>query len=131
LQIYKTRVQKIGLVAGPLIFAFVVMSPIEGLSFEAKVVLGAALWMSAWWVTEAIPLYATSLLPLVIFPQSVSEEVEILMKNEDGACVVEPSDRIPRTISNCQYDEGDTIMVTYNANQPIITSHELLRKGQN
>jgi solute carrier family 13 (sodium-dependent dicarboxylate transporter), member 2/3/5 len=68
LRIYKTRVQKIGLVAGPLIFAFVVMSPIEGLSFEAKVVLGAALWMSAWWVTEAIPLYATSLLPLVIFP---------------------------------------------------------------
>jgi hypothetical protein len=67
----------------------------------------------------------------VIFPQSFREEVQVLIKNEDGACVVEPSDRIPRTISNCQYDEGDTVMVTYNANQPMITSHELLRKGEN
>lgn len=65
----------------------------------------------------------------VIFPQSVTEETQVLVKNEqDGTCVIETSDDIPRTISDCQYDEGDTIRVTYNFNQPIITSHELVEK---
>jgi hypothetical protein len=35
LRIDKTRVQKIGLIAGPLIFTAVVIYPIEDLSFEA------------------------------------------------------------------------------------------------
>ena len=67
----------------------------------------------------------------VIFPQSVTEETQVIVNNPDGTCVIETSDDIPRTISNCQYDEGDTIRVTYNSNQPIITSHELVEKGGN
>jgi hypothetical protein len=27
-----------------------------------------AVWMAAWWLSEAIPVYATALLPLVLFP---------------------------------------------------------------
>ena len=29
---------------------------------------GVMVWMAIWWMTEAIPLYATALLPLVLFP---------------------------------------------------------------
>ena len=51
-----------------MLFVIVVVSPIEELSIEAKIVLGTALWMASWWVTAAIPIYATSLIPLILFP---------------------------------------------------------------
>lgn len=60
--------RKIGLVSGPLLFVLIINLPIEGLSFEAKVVLGTAILMSAWWVSEALPIYVTALIPVVIFP---------------------------------------------------------------
>lgn len=59
---------KVGLVAGPLVFVLVALSPIADLSFEAKVVLGLALWMAGWWVTAAIPIYATAFLPVIVLP---------------------------------------------------------------
>lgn len=37
-------------------------------SREACMVLGLAMWMAAWWITEALPLAATSLLPIVVLP---------------------------------------------------------------
>lgn len=35
---------------------------------DERAVLCVALWMMAWWLTEAVPLAATSLLPLVLLP---------------------------------------------------------------
>jgi sodium-dependent dicarboxylate transporter 2/3/5 len=35
---------------------------------EAARVAGVAGWMGAWWITEVVPLAATSLLPIVLFP---------------------------------------------------------------
>lgn len=40
----------------------------SGLSFSAKLVLAITLWMAVWWITEAIPIYVTALLPLILFP---------------------------------------------------------------
>lgn len=40
----------------------------DDLSFEGKIVLGTAIWMATWWVTEAVPLYVAALLPIVLFP---------------------------------------------------------------
>ena len=37
-------------------------------SFEARIVLATTIWMAIWWITEAIPIYITALIPLVIFP---------------------------------------------------------------
>lgn len=74
----KPEISRIGLVLGPVLFAIIVLAPIGGLSLEAKIVLGTAFLMGAWWVTEAIPIYITALLPLVVFPIShVTELVQV------------------------------------------------------
>lgn len=39
-----------------------------GMPHDARVVLALAIWMAAWWMTEAVPLSVTSLLPLVVLP---------------------------------------------------------------
>ena len=59
----------LGLVLGPLLFAFVQFGPsAEGLSAEATAALAVALWVGAWWVTEAVPIAVSALLPIVLFP---------------------------------------------------------------
>ncbi len=66
--ILKNRVSDIGLITGPLIFISTVLFPIDNLSYDGTIVLGITLWMTLWWITEAIPIYVTALLPLVLFP---------------------------------------------------------------
>ncbi len=61
--------QKWGLLLGPLLFALLLAAPTPaGMNVEAKRALAAAVWIAIWWVTEAIPIPATSLLPIVLFP---------------------------------------------------------------
>ena len=38
---------------------------------------------------------------------------------------MEGSDRVPRNISNCPYNTGDTVSITYKPQQPSIEQHEL------
>ncbi len=60
-----------GLFLGPLLFilALVFVQP-EGMSAEARAILAGTLWIATWWITEAVPIAATSLLPIVLFPLS-------------------------------------------------------------
>jgi hypothetical protein len=60
-----------------------------------------------------------------LFAPSITEDVQVSIKNEDGTCIAEGSDRVPRTISNCPYNTGDTISITYKPQQPSIERHEL------
>lgn len=61
--------RSIGLIIGPLVFAIAALtSPPEGMSAQAWLVAGLVIWMAAWWMTEAIPLTATALLPFVVLP---------------------------------------------------------------
>lgn len=53
---------------GPALFLIVWIAPTGGLEGNAKLVAGIALWMAVWWVTEAAPLAATSLVPIVMLP---------------------------------------------------------------
>jgi solute carrier family 13 (sodium-dependent dicarboxylate transporter), member 2/3/5 len=63
------RRQRIGIFLGPVVFLFLLLlPPPEGLAPEAWAVAGVALFMAIWWVTEAIPIPATALLPIVLFP---------------------------------------------------------------
>ncbi|MCG8462194.1 MAG: anion permease [Holophagales bacterium] len=60
---------RIGLIAGPVIFAVMGLLPAPaGLEPAAWSTAAVGLWMATWWMSEAIPIAATSLLPLVLFP---------------------------------------------------------------
>ncbi|UCC71163.1 MAG: SLC13/DASS family transporter [Gemmatimonadota bacterium] len=55
--------------AGPVIFAVLVLLPRpEGVTPEGHATLAMAGWMAAWWLTVAVPLAVTALLPLVLIP---------------------------------------------------------------
>jgi len=62
------KINNIGLVIGPLLFIIFFIFNFDIFTYEAKIVLAVTLWMSIWWVTEAIPIYVTSLIPLILFP---------------------------------------------------------------
>ncbi len=60
--------RRIGFWAGLLLFVLLLLWPIPGMADAARRMAAVTLLMAAWWITEAIPIPATSLLPLVLFP---------------------------------------------------------------
>lgn len=59
----------IGLVLGPVLF--IVLNLIPDLISdhpEANAVIATATWMIIWWITEAVSISVTALLPLLLFP---------------------------------------------------------------
>lgn len=68
--------QLVGLFLGPLLFVLTMLfvNP-EGLPPEAKAILASTIWIAVWWITEAIPIPATSLLPIILFPLSNGLEI--------------------------------------------------------
>lgn len=61
--------QWLGLVLGPAVFLLsLTLAPPAGMTPVAWGVAGLGLWMAIWWATEAAPIAATSLLPLVLIP---------------------------------------------------------------
>ena len=73
-----TLLRRGALFAGPILAIIVAMllpaeqvladGTVSGLSLQARACAGVAALMALWWITEAIPLSATSLLPIVLFP---------------------------------------------------------------
>ncbi len=62
---------QIGRIIGPAAFAITAFTaPPGGMSVEAWLVAGLVLWMASWWMTEAVPLTVTALLPFIILPFS-------------------------------------------------------------
>jgi len=61
--------KNIGLFSGPLAFIFILLffHP-EGLNPRANAILASTIWIAIWWITEAIPIAVTALLPIVLFP---------------------------------------------------------------
>jgi len=61
--------KRIGFVLGPLLFLLVMLffRP-EGAPPAATAVLATTAWMAAWWITEAIPIAVTAMLPMILFP---------------------------------------------------------------
>ncbi|MDN3204391.1 SLC13 family permease [Algoriphagus sediminis] len=65
----KVNAGSLGLYLGPLAFVLVYFfADSPDLNKDAQSMLGIALWMAIWWITEAIPIAATAFLPLVLFP---------------------------------------------------------------
>ncbi len=68
MQEYNTT-QRVGLIAGPAIFLIMLfMTPPEGMSVSAMRVAAITVFMAIWWITEAVPIPATSLLPILLYP---------------------------------------------------------------
>ncbi|WP_081095561.1 SLC13 family permease [Erythrobacter donghaensis] len=69
--------RSIGLVLGPLAFALTAFAaPPAGMGEGAWLVAGLTLWMAAWWMTEAVPLAVTAVLPFVILPLAGVSDAE-------------------------------------------------------
>ncbi len=65
----RSKAQTIGLILGPVLALLIgLIPPPDGLSVEGLRVGALLVWMAVWWSTEAIPIPATSLLPLVVIP---------------------------------------------------------------
>jgi sodium-dependent dicarboxylate transporter 2/3/5 len=59
----------IGFFLGPIVFALMLLLPApEGMKIEAWRVAAVTAFMAIWWITEAIPIPATSLMPIALFP---------------------------------------------------------------
>jgi solute carrier family 13 (sodium-dependent dicarboxylate transporter), member 2/3/5 len=63
-------VRRVALAAGPLAaVALWTLLPIGTdpgmLTWTGRLTLGVAAWMAVWWLSEAVPLEATALLPLL------------------------------------------------------------------
>ncbi len=62
------RIKKIGLIAGPFVCCLLLLIPTTLISPVADKVVAIAAWMVLWWITEAVAISVTALLPLVLFP---------------------------------------------------------------
>ena len=69
--------KNIGLVLGPLVYFIIKLfyNPNE-LSEEGLAILASTLWVAIWWVTEAVPIYVTALIPIILFPLSGGLELK-------------------------------------------------------
>ncbi|WP_281541080.1 SLC13 family permease [Maribacter aestuarii] len=60
--------KKVGLLLGPVAFFILIGLPNHLISEQADAVIAVALWMIVWWITEAVSISVTALLPLLLFP---------------------------------------------------------------
>ena len=79
--------KKAGLILGPILFLLVQQMALFSLSNEAIIVLALATWMICWWITEAVSISITALLPLVVFPLSGIMSVNAVGANYGSSIV--------------------------------------------
>lgn len=61
--------KKVGLFLGPILFLILLfMDPPEDMTPEAMKVAAITVLMAVWWITEAIPIPATSIIPIIMYP---------------------------------------------------------------
>ena len=63
-----SRTRTLGLWLGAAAFLLLLLFPIDPGNTPASRLAAVALLMAIWWVTDAIPLFATALIPLVLYP---------------------------------------------------------------
>lgn len=56
------------IVLGPLLFLLLQLVIPEGFPPKSKAIIACTVWVALWWVTEAVPIAVTAMLPLILFP---------------------------------------------------------------
>ena len=75
----RSKVSNFGLILGFCTFLFFIFSSTPtNLSLLAWYTAGLAILMTIWWVTEAVPIYVTGLLPLIVCPLLNMYELKII-----------------------------------------------------
>lgn len=64
----KTNLQNIGLLSGIILFLIFINFNLIPENIPASKMAAVALLMAVWWMTEAVPLAVTALLPIILFP---------------------------------------------------------------
>ncbi len=64
----RSKAQMIGLVLGPILFFIVLSLDLVPGKPVVTSMAAIAILMAVWWVTEAIPLAATAILPIILYP---------------------------------------------------------------
>ena len=82
----KKHKRKILLLLFPILFILLstILNP-SSVNPNIGIMLGIAIWMLGWWITEVVPIGATSLLPIVLFPLTgiiSGEEISNVYFNE-------------------------------------------------
>ena len=71
------KLKTIGLLLGPISFFLILfVDAPAGMSEESRAVLASTVWVATWWMTEAIPIAATALLPIILFPLTGAATME-------------------------------------------------------
>jgi sodium-dependent dicarboxylate transporter 2/3/5 len=61
--------RRAGLALGPLVFALTaLLPPPAAMPAQAWLAAGLVVWMALWWMTEAVPMAVTALLPFLVLP---------------------------------------------------------------
>lgn len=69
--------KRIGLFLGPILFLLIhFFLKLESLGPAGIAVLATTVWMAVWWITEAVPIAVTALLPIVLFPLTGGLDLE-------------------------------------------------------
>jgi hypothetical protein len=58
-----------------------------------------------------------------LFNPSIQENVVVAIK-QNGTCIVEASDGIPRSIENCPYSQGQNLTIYYKPGMPSIERYQ-------
>jgi hypothetical protein len=59
-----------------------------------------------------------------VFRKDVTVDAKVVIKDDSGTCIVEASDHQPRSITNCPYKVGDTIIVTFKEGTEFIEHYK-------
>ena len=73
--------KRIGFLAGPLLCIAILVLPITLINSEIDRVIAIAAWMIVWWITEAVNISITALLPLALFPLLAIDTIKGVASN--------------------------------------------------
>ena len=61
----------------------------------------------------------------IIIRKEITGEARVVLKDNQGTCIVEGSDQEPRTIPNCPYKIRDKLIITFKQGTVPIEKHRI------